>query len=87
MSGPWATVFSEDEHTRYVERLGNYALLEYEKNKNIGQSLFPDKARAFEASQYGLTRDLASLQEWTPAMISERQRKLAKIATTVWRFP
>jgi hypothetical protein len=70
-----------------VERLGNYALLEYGKNKGIGQQPFADKAVVFETSQYGLTKELAASPEWTPAMINERQKRLARLATTVWRFP
>jgi hypothetical protein len=83
----WAAIFSEDEHDRYVERLGNYALLEYGKNKGIGQQPFADKAVVFETSQYGLTKELGSFDEWTPAAINERQKRLARLATTVWRFP
>lgn len=83
----WATIFSEDEHSRYVDRLGNYALLEHGKNKGIGQKPFSDKAAALATSQYGLTKELSSLGEWSPAMMIERQKKLARMATTVWRFP
>ncbi len=87
LNGQWATIFSEDEHDRYVERLANYALLEYGKNKGIGQQPFANKAVVFETSQYGLTKELAAATEWTPAMINERQKRLARLATTVWRFP
>ena len=83
----WAAIFSEDEHSRYVERLGNYALLEYGKNKGIGQQPFPEKSVVFETSQYGLTKELAGSGEWTPAMINDRQKRLAKLATAIWRFP
>lgn len=83
----WATIFSEDEHARYVDRLGNYALLEYGKNKGIGQKPFSDKAVVFVTSQYGLTKDFSSFGEWSPAVIVDRQKKLARMATTVWRFP
>jgi hypothetical protein len=82
----WETLFTEDEHARYVERLGNYTLLEYGKNKGIGQQAFARKSVVFETSQYGLTRALAATGEWTPAAITERQKRLARLATTVWRF-
>ncbi|OYV05173.1 MAG: hypothetical protein CFE26_12955, partial [Verrucomicrobiales bacterium VVV1] len=83
----WATIFSEDEHDRYVERLGNYALLEHGKNRGIGQLPFADKSLAFETSQYGLTSELSAFVEWSPTIINERQKRLAKLATSVWRFP
>ena len=83
----WNTIFNEDEHARYVERLGNYTLLERGKNKDIGQALFSVKKEVFATSQYSLTRDLEGLDEWTSAAINKRQKELAAIATSVWRFP
>ncbi|MEX2380757.1 MAG: HNH endonuclease family protein, partial [Opitutales bacterium] len=83
----WASIFSEDEHLRYVDRLGNFALLEFGKNKELGQKSFTDKRTVLETSQYSLTKDIAAFEEWTPATISERQRNLARLATSVWRFP
>lgn len=83
----WGKIFSEDEHARYVERLGNYALLEKGKNKDIGQGLFDVKKEVFMTSQYQLTKDLGDLDEWTMATLNKRQKNLAAIATSVWRFP
>jgi hypothetical protein len=48
----WGEIFSEDEHARFVERLGNYALLKKGKNKDIGQELFDAKKEVFVTSQY-----------------------------------
>ena len=62
----WAGIFSEDEHSRYVERLGNYALLEYGKNKGIGQQPFTEKSVVFETSQYGLTKELGAWMNGLP---------------------
>lgn len=83
----WSETFSEDEHIRYVDRLGNYALLEQGKNKDLAQKPFDSKKVAFSTSQYGLTRDVAACDDWSKDNIAQRQRKLAKIALTVWRFP
>lgn len=83
----WASDFSEEEHDRNVERLGNYALLEYGKNKEIGHQPFEIKAPVFGTSQYGLTNELTEREKWTPADIADRQRKLARLATAVWQFP
>jgi hypothetical protein len=83
----WAASFSEDEHARYVDRLGNYTLLEHGKNKTIAQKAFAAKAPVYETSQYGLTRDLAAAADWTGEAIAGRQRELARLATAVWQFP
>lgn len=83
----WGRIFSEDEHARYVDRLGNYALLEKGKNKDIGQKPFDQKKEVFATSQYGLTTDIVELDEWTMTTLNKRQKDLAAIATSVWRFP
>ncbi|WP_367873333.1 DUF262 domain-containing protein [Luteolibacter sp. Populi] len=83
----WEGSFTEEEHARYVDRLGNYALLEKGKNKDLGQKSFEEKSAVFRTSQYGLTQKLADYEEWTPSLLGARQRALARIAKTVWRFP
>jgi hypothetical protein len=83
----WSKTFSEDEHARYVDRLGNYALLEPGKNKDLGQKPFDAKKRSFATSQYRLTQDIAHYDDWNKGAIAERQRKLANLALAVWRFP
>ena len=83
----WSKTFSEDEHARYVDRLGNYSLLEQSRNKDLGQKSFGEKKRVFSTSQYGLTRDVAAYDDWNKDSIAQRQRTLAKLALTVWRFP
>lgn len=83
----WEDSFSEEDHLRFVDRLGNYALLEKGKNKDIGQKPFDEKAEVLATSQYKLTSELAANDEWNPAKLTQRQKELARIATTVWRFP
>jgi len=83
----WLSIFTEDEHVRDSDRLGNYALLEHGKNRGIGQRPFAEKSEVFKTSQYGLTKDLANFEDWSPATISQRQKKLANLATAIWRFP
>lgn len=87
LSEDWQDVFSEEAHQRYVDRLGNYALLERGKNKEVGQQTFTEKKVIFETSQYGLTKQLSEIDEWDSNAINERQRRLARLATTVWKLP
>jgi hypothetical protein len=70
-----------------VDRLGNYALLEQGKNKDLGQKPFDAKKRSFATSQYRLTQDIAQYDDWNKEGIAQRQRKLANLALAVWRFP
>jgi len=87
LSDDWADLFSEKNHQRYVNRLGNYALLERGKNKEAGQQPCNGKKAVFGTSQYHLTQRLSEIDEWNPSAIQSRQRHLARLATTVWRLP
>lgn len=84
----WAEAFTSDDHERYSDRLGNYTLLEKKLNMSeAGNKGFADKQRIYAASQYALTRKLGELSDWNPESLKERQVRLAKLATAVWKLP
>lgn len=82
----WQEDFPEDLHERYVNRLGNYLLLESRLNsRECANRPFADKLRIYRQSRYPSTRDLAE-GEWTPEAIERRQAAMARMATAVWRL-
>ncbi len=86
-AGGWAETFPPDRWDATVDRLGNLALLERTLNRNVGNAGYPAKRAAYESSGYALTREIAGLapEEWTPALLEERQRRLAARAVRLWR--
>ena len=86
-SGEWADVFPPDRWEASVDRLGNLTPLERTLNRDVGNADYPVKRTAYAASGYALTRAIAGLapEEWTPALLDERQRRLAARAVTLWR--
>ena len=89
--GEWAETFPPDRWEAAVGRVGNLTLLERALNRNVGNAGYPSKRAAYESSGYALTREIADLapEEWTPALLDERQRRLAARAVRLWRvdFP
>ena len=82
----WNTHFPPDIHERYVNRLGNYLLLEPKLNaKEAANKPLATKLAAYNASQYPSTRAF-NWPDWTPTAIDKRQAKMAKMATAIWRF-
>jgi len=83
----WDEWFSPDQQDAYVNRLGNLTLLEAGKNRDLGNASFAKKVAAYPTSVYRLTQQIPALAptEWTPALIDERQRRLARRAVQVWR--
>ena len=86
-AGEWAAVFPPDRWEAVVDRLGNLTLLERTLNRDVGNAAYPAKRAAYESSLYALTREVADLapEEWTPALLEERQRRLAARAVRLWR--
>ena len=81
----WRNDFEDEQHTRFVTRLGNYTLLDVSRNNDLGNLPYPQKQPVFAASGYGLTRRIA-YPDWTPGTIEARQREMASWAASVWQF-
>jgi len=80
----WENIFSEDEHIRNVYKIGNFTLLETNKNVEIANNIFQDKQKMYSTSKYAITRTIESL-EWNVNAIKRRQSSLANIACGVWK--
>ena len=76
--------FSDDEAAAYVNRLGNQALLRASDNSRAGNAGFAEKRPLFRESPYRLTRLVADAEEWTPAEVVARQKRLAGLALAAW---
>ena len=83
----WKEAFPESDRERYGDRLGNYTLLEKSLNtKEAANQAFARKKNVYQKSSYALTREVAAYNHWTPAVIDERQIRMAKLAKTIWRL-
>lgn len=86
-TGEWSEHFPPERWEATVNRLGNLTFLERNLNRDVGNGPYPDKRTAYAASTYALTREIAAMapEEWTPALLEERQRRLAARAVQLWR--
>ena len=85
LGNSWETIYSHDQHERFVQRLGNYTLLDPSRNRDLGNLSFSDKLAGYKNSGYQMTSRI-SASEWTPELIEARQREMAGWAATVWQF-
>ena len=72
-------------HDSVVYRLGNYTLLEDDKNRRCETLPFDDKKSIYQTSQYEITKQIQA-NEWTPNTIDRRQDRLADYASSIWRI-
>ncbi|MBI5207392.1 MAG: DUF262 domain-containing protein [Candidatus Firestonebacteria bacterium] len=82
----WESHFTIEEQIPFIFRLGNYTLLEESKNKSCQNDLYSTKKEIYKTSSYKLTAQDSLFNEWNPERVSERQRKLARYAKSVWKF-
>jgi hypothetical protein len=68
----------------FYKRLGNMVLLPAKTNVDAGNKSFPDKRTFIAKSEFAITREVLTYDDWGPTEISERQKKLADIAPKVW---
>lgn len=79
-------LFSDADVNSFVYRIGNMILLEEKLNQAAGNSSFEQKKPIFEKSVYATPQELAKKeQSWAIKDIESRQKKLANLATTIWR--
>ena len=81
----WDDFFSLEDMDKYIYRLGNYILLEANKNKKIANKSFKEKTIEYKNSKYILANEL-DFEKWTKEEIKKLQQKYAKIASSIWRI-
>lgn len=77
--------FPQSIHEAFVYRLGNYTVLEEDKNNACEASPFDEKKAIFSTSQYHLTQEIKA-NTWSPNSIELRQENLARYASSIWRI-
>ena len=81
----WETVFSEDEHIRNIYKIGNFTILEANKNRDIADKNFTIKQNMYSTSKYAITNTIEA-SEWNINAIKHRQSQLATIACGIWKI-
>lgn len=81
----WETIFSEDEHIRNIYKIGNFTILEANKNRDIADKNFDIKQEMYITSKYAITNTIEA-SEWNISALKQRQSKLATIACGIWKI-
>lgn len=83
----WKTKADSDSEwsDNLTSRLGNFCLLPG-INHSLGNKPFLDKLEVYKKSRLGTTRNLEKYGDWGRKEILKRQRYMADLAVTEWRF-
>lgn len=82
----WALDFPEDVEESFIYRLGNFTILESDKNRLLGNKVFSDKVESYKNSRYELSKKIG-YKVWNQENLSNRQKYLAKQAKAIWALP
>lgn len=83
----WDNSIPREDWEALTYRLGNLTLLRASTNRDLGNRPFTEKIQAYSASEYVLTKQIPEIapEEWTLALLEERQRRLADRVVHLWR--
>ena len=82
-SDDWDQSFPNDVSEAFIYRIGNFTLLEADKNRAVANKLFSDKLPAYQKSRYELSKKIG-YKSWSQENLANRQKYLAKQAKAVW---
>ncbi|MDR2033845.1 MAG: DUF262 domain-containing HNH endonuclease family protein [Helicobacteraceae bacterium] len=72
---------------RLTYRLGNIALLETAKNRDLGNADYAAKLKTYQTSEFQTTKAIAEhYKEWNEDKVEARQTRLAKAAAHIWKI-
>ncbi len=87
----WMRDFTDEERAYWTHRLGNLLLLNHRKNSQARNFDFATKKKRYfrtatGSALFALTTQVLDHDEWTPAVVEERQRELVGILTDEWEL-
>jgi uncharacterized protein with ParB-like and HNH nuclease domain len=81
----WAGL-DENQHSKYIYRLGNMTLMETGPNRDIGNCSFAEKLTNYRSSPFGITKKIAEeYSAWNPEKIEARQNWMSRQAASIWK--
>ena len=84
----WAGWYSEEDHSRWLNRLGNLVLLNSRKN-SAAQNFDLERKQSIyftpgNSCAFTLTKEISNYQSWEPNQVGERQVELLKRLAKSW---
>ena len=82
----WDDSFPPDIQTDYINRIGNYTLLEASINYKLSNEMtFDEKLEFYKTSNFTMTKEHLHFTEWSPETLQQHQQKMAKWAKGIWK--
>jgi hypothetical protein len=84
-SEDWSYI-EDAKQDRLIYRIGNMTPLETSRNRDLGNSDYPKKRQVYGQSAFQLTKAVAEhYDSWDEQKIEARQKKMAAVASGIWK--
>jgi uncharacterized protein with ParB-like and HNH nuclease domain len=84
----WETLFTTDQHKKYIHRLGNLTITAY--NSNLSNKSFEDKCNIGEynlkSGKIQINNDIQNIDIWNTDVIENRSKLLAKDLINIFSY-
>lgn len=82
----WDINFTPEDQFEYINRLGNFTLLEASTNHKLNNEMsFNEKLESYKRSAFKITSENILFTEWSPETINQRQKRMANWAKGIWK--
>lgn len=86
----WTDRFNMAQQHLWLHRLGNLTLLSGSKNSQAQYDAFPNKKKIYEQRNkkvsFDMTKAVCQTEDWTEAVIQERQDRMVEHAWNIWKI-
>lgn len=80
----WESDFPSKVSKAHAHCLGNLTLLSVAENHAVDNKAWIDKREVYAGSAYGLSREVAKMDRWTPAAVVARTNRLIDVLLEYW---
>lgn len=82
----WEANFPPEDQPEFVNRIGNFTLLEASINHKLDNEMsFDEKLKFYKKSAFKITNENILFTEWSPETIDQRQKRMANWAKGIWK--
>lgn len=83
----WKKIFTEEQISDNVYKIGNFTLLSNNKNRKIGNSSYNEKKAIYKTSEILITKNIEKYYDvWNVEAIKKRQEEMYKKAKNIWKL-
>ncbi|MBR1711686.1 MAG: DUF262 domain-containing protein [Clostridia bacterium] len=76
---------ADNAYPEYIHKIGNLTLTKL--NSEMSNNSFAEKKKIYEVSNYMITRELSSVDDWNSDEIRKRCARMAQEAVSIWNLP